>query len=121
MAPEEKLTLDQIDYDEDLRAIYGGEHIYGEVVELDAEGRTVAVTTFTDGVKDGPWRTYYPNSRLKAECSYRMGLPDGLSRTWHPNGAPASEATFEYGDVVAERAWSEDGTEVDPKTGQPVG
>lgn len=121
MAPERRITLDQIDYDEDLRAIFDGERIDGEVVEVDSQGRTVTSTTFANGLRDGPDREYYPDQRLKAEYLYRTGLPHGIARTWHPNGALARELTYERGEVLAERAWSEDGTEVDPKTGQPVG
>lgn len=121
MTVEGRITLDEIDYDEDLRAIHEGRRIHGEVIETDDEGRTVGVTTFTDGVKDGPMRQFYADGRLKAERLYRMGLPDGIARTWHPSGAIATELTYDRAKLLGQRAWSEDGTEVDPKTGQPVG
>ncbi len=38
------------------------------------------------GIKDGPWREYYPNSALKSEGVYDNGKRIGEWKFYHPNG-----------------------------------
>jgi antitoxin component YwqK of YwqJK toxin-antitoxin module len=113
------ITLDEIDWTDDLRVTWHGQPVSGEVVELDDEGRTVEVVTYAGGIQEGPARRYHPNGRLESEHWYEAGVPEGLGRTWYAGGQPRSVARYEHGRVVEERAWAEDGTPLDPLTGPP--
>jgi hypothetical protein len=75
----------------------------------------------------------YPDGSVEGEIEYRYGLRWGVTRSWHEDGRPATEGHFlrdvqhgmawewdesgrvteesccEYGVVIYERAWDEDG------------
>lgn len=46
------------------------------------EGETV------DGLRQGPWVSYYPNGMVWSECTYVDGLEEGTYRAYRPNGHP---------------------------------
>lgn len=46
------------------------------------EGETI------DGLRQGPWVSYYPNGMVWSECTYVDGLEEGTYRAYRPNGHP---------------------------------
>ena len=39
-----------------------------------------------EGMRDGPWKDYYPNGALKSDGQYETGKRTGLWKFYHPNG-----------------------------------
>ncbi|MCB0807453.1 MAG: toxin-antitoxin system YwqK family antitoxin [Bacteroidales bacterium] len=39
-----------------------------------------------EGIKDGPWKEYYPNGAIKSEGTYNNGNRTGQWKFYHPNG-----------------------------------
>ncbi|MER5779352.1 hypothetical protein ABT144_34725 [Streptomyces sp. NPDC002039] len=85
-----RIDVDDPDVDGDYshRLLYRGEPFTGEAEEYLA-GRRVSVTSYTEGLKDGPHRHWYPSGALQAEGVMRSGFLAGEARRWHENGVLA--------------------------------
>ena len=53
--------------------------------------------SYKDGVKDGPWRIFYPDGQLSAEVNWKDGVRDGPWREYFENGEPRIIANFVQG------------------------
>ncbi|MEV0849990.1 hypothetical protein AB0J21_29620 [Streptomyces sp. NPDC049954] len=90
---------------------YRGEPFTGELVEHYPDGRQLwNLTTYADGLEDGPQREWYPDGTLKSEGRARPWAEDDPWRTYHPNGVLAEELEL---DVVGRRKrrvrWNDEG------------
>ena len=63
---------DEVDSDHDF-CLYRGEPFTGELVEYGSDGSTVELTTYKDGLTDGPSRSWYWDGTLKRESTSRRG------------------------------------------------
>jgi antitoxin component YwqK of YwqJK toxin-antitoxin module len=106
------ITLDEIDWTDELHVTFNGELVTGEVVELDQHGQPIEVVTYDHGIREGLTRRFYPNGVVKSEQWYESGIPEGMARTWYENGQLRSESRFVRAEIVEERLWAEDGTEL---------
>jgi antitoxin component YwqK of YwqJK toxin-antitoxin module len=74
------------------------------------DGRLLSLTTYVDGLDDGPFRVWSGDGVLVVEGASRRGRPVGVSREWHKNGARKVEREYgEQGVLLRYRAWDEDG------------
>jgi antitoxin component YwqK of YwqJK toxin-antitoxin module len=95
--------------DEDLRVVYREELFTGEVEEFAGDAR-VALSTYRDGVPDGPTVEWYPDGTLRSKGSLRMGQVVGEFKDWHPNGVLAVSRTFDERTTLVEHyEWDRDG------------
>ncbi|KDN75104.1 hypothetical protein DF19_26495 [Streptomyces olindensis] len=101
---------DEVDVGFDHRLLYAGQPYTGEAVEYLA-GRLVSLATYTEGLKDGPYREWYRDGKLRAEGMMHMGFVSGEFKRWHPNGVLAKRMiNSEDGKVpIAEYEWDEEG------------
>lgn len=56
-------------------------------------------------VKEGPYKSYYPNGKLKQTGIFHQNKADGLIEEWHENGKKKFEATYKDGKPHGE--WKE--------------
>jgi antitoxin component YwqK of YwqJK toxin-antitoxin module len=115
------VDYDDIDYSNELFALYEDRRFTGRAVELDPERNKTIETEFAGGIKHGPEREYYPGGALKSEVVFKMGQPHSIGRQWHINGQLKWETTYENGRAVNRKHWSEDGRQlpVQPGDGEP--
>ncbi|MFJ3833653.1 toxin-antitoxin system YwqK family antitoxin [Streptomyces sp. NPDC090046] len=78
----------EVDADYAHRLLYHGELFTGEAEEFVA-GRRLSLTTYREGIKDGPYRQWYASGVLQAEGVMRTGRLAGEARRWHENGVLA--------------------------------
>jgi antitoxin component YwqK of YwqJK toxin-antitoxin module len=50
-----------------------------------------------EGLRVGPWRTWFEDGKPALEIEYLGGVRDGGAREWHPNGAPAADGRYRAG------------------------
>ena len=43
-------------------------------------------TTWVEGVRNGPWETYYTDGKLKLKCNFKEDRKDGPIKAWHMSG-----------------------------------
>jgi antitoxin component YwqK of YwqJK toxin-antitoxin module len=107
-----RVSLDDIDWTDELQVTFNGEPVTGEVVDLDQHGRPIEVVTYDYGIQEGLTRRFYPDGSVQFELWYEVGIPVGVGRTWYENGQLQSETRYSQGNVVEKRTWAEDGTEL---------
>lgn len=52
--------------------------------------------------REGPWRFYFADGRVKAEVTYKKGRQRGIARTYHPNGKLAEEGNWQSNKWIGE-------------------
>ncbi|MEV6570338.1 hypothetical protein [Streptomyces sp. NPDC051577] len=102
-----------MDGDYGQRLLYKGELFTGEAEEYLA-GRRVSVTTYTQGIKDGPYWHWFASGVLQATGVMRSGFLAGEALRWHENGVLAQRLLYsEDGHIaLAAFAWDEKGAPV---------
>ncbi|MDG4835724.1 hypothetical protein O7631_04245 [Micromonospora sp. WMMD967] len=109
-----RVDYDDVETEDDLRVTYQGEPFTGEVVERSPQGQVVALTTYFEGMEDGPSAEWYPTGERKAEGSVRYGTAVGVHEEWHRNGNLASRVEFDdQGRMLSQQRWAEDGTPIE--------
>lgn len=70
-----------------------------EQVETYPDGKQKSVYGVTaDGVRNGFFKEFYPDGKLKTQGAYRQGELNGPYRTFHPNGKIKLKAEFRAGE-----------------------
>ena len=106
-----QVSIDDVEWDDDQRVLVGGVPFTGEVVEYDKNRKLLALTTYRNGMKDGPERLYYDDGSPQFEGNWRLGHGVGIQRRWHPNGRLKAERVYgEQGGLIEVRTWAADGT-----------
>jgi antitoxin component YwqK of YwqJK toxin-antitoxin module len=98
-------------------ASYKDEVPQGVRREFNEEGEVVAGFVFLDGqiigegiideegIKDGPWKEYYPNGAIKSEGTYDKGNRIGGWKFYYPNGQLEQIGTYNK-DGKADGSWT---------------
>ncbi|HEX6471199.1 MAG TPA: hypothetical protein VF069_19015 [Streptosporangiaceae bacterium] len=115
-----RVSIDDTDIAPNQQVLYKGEPFTGTAVEYGRDGRVIAEADYRNGIHDGRSRDYYPDGQIEAEYWFKFGMGHGTSRLWYPNGQLKEEKEVDNGRVVSKRCWAEDGTPLDPDTGQPL-
>ena len=66
-------------------------------VRKDMNNQPINDGSFKSGKKDGFWKEYYRNGKLKEEGNYIVGAKDGFWKAYYDNGNLASEGTYKDG------------------------
>lgn len=115
-----RVDFDDVDTEDDLKVTYQGRPFTGEVVERAPGGAIVAMTTYYEGMEDGPTAEWYPTGERKAEGVVRYGTAVGVHQTWHRNGAIATLDEFDdKGRLLLRRRWDESGRVVEDRSFAP--
>jgi antitoxin component YwqK of YwqJK toxin-antitoxin module len=89
---------------------FHGKPFTGEIVEY-YRGEVTELTTYENGVRQGPRTSWYSGGQLAFEGEEYAGQPTGEWTTWYLNGQVKSiryheDDTYE----IYEQTWAEDGT-----------
>ncbi|HEX7657936.1 MAG TPA: hypothetical protein VF444_00545 [Pseudonocardiaceae bacterium] len=109
--------VNQIDIDDpevggDLngRITYRGQLYTGEAIEYGPDGHRIALTNFTDGVKDGIEKEWYPDGSPLMEGMSKHGSAVGEWRQWFPDGRLKQLNVFDdKGRHLSRKIWDENG------------
>ena len=66
-------------------------------------------TTYKDGVVDGLYESFHPNSQLKEKGNYNNGKEDGLQEKFFDNGQLQEKRTIENGKLVLHQTFDQEG------------
>ncbi len=94
-----------------------------ELVETYPDGKKKGVYAITaDGVKNGPFKEFYPDGKTKAEGAYKQEKLHGPYKAFHPNGKLQIRAVYRDGQYSGQvEEFGEDGllrTRANYKDGQ---
>ncbi|CAO5258491.1 MORN variant repeat protein [Frankia sp. AgKG'84/4] len=110
--PARTVSIDDIDYTDDLFVVYEGKLFTGRVIDRYKDGQICKIDTYRKGRPNGLERSYFPDGSIESEHWHEDGGWHGTGRTWFPDGKLESETLYNHGEVVHEKRWSEDGTEL---------
>jgi antitoxin component YwqK of YwqJK toxin-antitoxin module len=110
--PRLLVSLDDIDFTDNLFVVYEGEFFTGEAVGYHPNGQLRDLQTYGNGRLRGPERAYYPDGSPRSEYMNVDGVRHGVGRTWFPNGQLESETLYDHAEVLRSRRWAEDGSEL---------
>lgn len=105
-----RVDYDDVETEDDLKVTHQGKPFTGEVVERGPGGVVVAITTYYEGMEDGPSYEWYPTGERKAAGSVRYGTAVGVHEEWYRSGALAAVDEFDdRGRHLSRRRWDESG------------
>ena len=107
-----RIDIDDPEVEGDLagRITFRGEPFTGEAAEYHPNGQQIALTTYVNGIDDGPSREWYPDGSLRVEGATHSGYAVGEWRQWFPDGRVLRMDVFdEEGNLQTRRAWNEAG------------
>lgn len=106
-----RIESSRLDYDaESGRHTLQGVPFTGVVFSAWPNGQLESESELRDGLNWGFSRSWYSTGAKLGEAEMRAGVLHGRSREWHKNGEIASDGEYEYGIVLSERKWDENGT-----------
>ncbi|OFY47723.1 MAG: hypothetical protein A2W85_13015 [Bacteroidetes bacterium GWF2_41_31] len=114
------------EFDDQGKLITTGEYLEGKMegfwtLEI---GDSREEGSYSEGLRSGIWKTYYPDGSLAFEGKYVDDLPNGKHQWWWPNGRLKMEAEFVMGRKSGElKKYNDDGTTliaIDYKGGKEV-
>ena len=83
----------------------------GEVAEHAPDGTLIGLTTYHNGVEDGPSLAWWPNGTPRTRGEVSAGMATGTHEKWHPNGTLAATDTFDgRGRHLSRKRWDDNGT-----------
>ncbi len=107
-----RVSLDDVDVDEQGLIFYDGQAFTGTVVESIPDGRVLSEADYFHGLQDGPEKIYRSNGQLEQERVYRSGRVVEV-REWHPNGKIARLTKHDDVSTTEEHQWDENGIEIE--------
>lgn len=116
MVTPDPVDVDDPEIDGDLagRVTYRGELFTGQTVEYSPGGTRIALTSYIDGVEDGPSKEWYPDGRPLSEGMVKTGRAIGEWREWYPSGRLKQLDVFDdAGNHLSRTAWDEGGNPAD--------
>ena len=101
--------VDRSALDSSVNGLYflGDQLFSGESVETLKNGTMATLTTYVDGVEEGPHRMWHDNGSLEFSCELHDGNPVGLARSWAEDGRLEEEQFFgAHGTLEWSRRWN---------------
>ncbi len=90
---------------------YRGELFTGEMVELYDDGSLFTLTTYVDGMEDGPSQGFYPDGSPQSEGTAARNRAIGEWREWYPDGTVKQVDVYDdTGRLRSRRKWDAAGT-----------
>ena len=72
------------------------------------EADTTSLNQYKDGEKDGLWRLYYQNGKLKSESIYINGKKEGICREWWETGVLWTDGMYQNDKANGLMNWHND-------------
>ncbi|MEL6866456.1 MAG: hypothetical protein AAFP19_18670, partial [Bacteroidota bacterium] len=68
----------------------------GRMEVFDEEQRLIEQGQFKEGLKDGTWKTWYPNGRLQSIRHWKKGEQNGWAETYDEKGELLTQIRFKH-------------------------
>lgn len=70
---------------------------HGSYIVKNADGRTILLHSYINGIMEGPYVEYYPNGQIKSVCKCRKNRIEGEFCEWDTNGNIVEESNYKDG------------------------
>lgn len=88
---------------------YKGQKFSGKMKSIHPNG-TIRITSFLNGLEDGPTIDIFPDGQRSAEYFYKQGKRTGIHRGWYENGKARFQYSYQDDLAVGDHwEWHEDG------------
>jgi antitoxin component YwqK of YwqJK toxin-antitoxin module len=67
---------------------------YNQDLPMNLRDSTIQEGDYVNGKREGEWRTFYPDGKLKESVFYKDGFVDGKVKLYFPTGCPALEGNY---------------------------
>ena len=93
-----------------INVTYRGKVYSGMVYNTNNIGDTISIGEYKNGLKNGLWKKFYSNGKLKEKRSFKNGLKVGLYEGFYSNGAKNFVFNFKNGEYNGtNRLWAKNG------------
>ena len=65
---------------------FAGNLLHGEYIVADNKNRLVTNGSFSEGLKNGIWKTWWDNGELRSSVEWKDGMEDGTANYYDKNG-----------------------------------
>jgi antitoxin component YwqK of YwqJK toxin-antitoxin module len=105
-----RIPSSELEYDPKAGTyLRGGEPFTGTAYTLYPSGALEAESEFRYGLSWGLGRGWHPNGQLSSEAYFMRDVQHGIAREWDEAGRLEEESYCEYGIVIYEKKWNEEG------------
>lgn len=100
----------EVDGDDAGRIIFRGEFFTGQAAEYGPNGQLVGLTSYVNGIADGPDKGWYLDGTPQSEGVVKYGRAVGEWREWFPDGRLKILDMFsDEGKLLSRKEWDENG------------
>lgn len=83
---------------------------YRKIVQVSACGGPAKLDSILIGIKNGTWKDYYENGKLKSEANYFCGIEQGNFFYYYENGAISTIDFYDAGDLNISQEYNKNKT-----------
>ncbi|HTF05891.1 MAG TPA: energy transducer TonB [Bacteroidia bacterium] len=94
----------------DHLATFRNDTLNGRYVEYHADRRILTSGQFSNNLKDGVWKMYYPNGVQAGEYSYNEGKLEGKQISWYENGQMRELLVCNNDQLISRKTWYYNGS-----------
>lgn len=104
------MNEDELDSEPHGPVLHDGVRFTGVAEDRLPDGTLVSLTTYVDGLQDGPDEEWFNDGTRRSEGQFQRGVPVGIHRTWGPEGNLSREVEFsDAGRILRRRGFDEAG------------
>lgn len=102
-------NFEELDYDHEKNLnLFNGKPFSGIAFENNLDG-TVNEVMMVNGIENGICKEWYASGNIKSEGHLYNNIAHGIWWTWNKEGSLTKERIFEFGILVKEKIWDEQG------------
>ncbi len=103
-------TVDYDKLEKDWKTLLlDGKPYTGNVKKLFDNGQVAIEGEVVNGLREGEWKWYYPDGKLKRTSIYKKGKKNGKTIYYYPNGKKRSEIYFVDDKNIRQISWDKNG------------
>ena len=106
-------TVDYDKLEKDWKTLLlDGKPYSGNVKKLFENGQIAIEGEVVNGLREGLWKWYYPNGKLKRTSIYKKGKKNGKTIYFYTNGNKKSEIYFIDDKNIRQMSWDKNGKRI---------
>jgi antitoxin component YwqK of YwqJK toxin-antitoxin module len=103
-------TVDYDKLEKDWKTLLlDGKPYTGNVKKLYDNGQVAIEGKVVNGLREGEWKWYYPDGKLKRTSIYKKGKKNGKTIYFYPNGKKRAEIYFVDDKNIRQISWDKNG------------